>query len=309
MLKNFIILILVVTSLIFLKYVVGSALYDTDEDDDETLVNVNTPEGAVITCGVERWSVKTLIDPDTTHINFNNVTASTIQYQRSLSTPPVLPNTRLPQEDTVYSIECIMYKYKLEADNDLHIVIRSVEDANQTMVAEIVNAQCPGIVNTSRYTALNNLRKWFDSTYHPTSSFKTTNVRIRITGVGFFDFLHGQTGIPPNGREIHPVLTFSLVTNVNTYSNEVPAEYNLNQNFPNPFNPTTNIRFELPKSGFVKLIIFDMLGKEITILVNERLNAGSYSVDWNALQNPSGVYFYRIETENFAATKRMLLIK
>jgi hypothetical protein len=308
-LKNIIILLLVVTSLIFIKYVTGSSITEKDEDDDETLINVKTSDGGLLTCGVERWSIKTLIDPDTAQINFNNVIPSTIQYQRSLEKPISLPNTRLPLEDTVYSIECIMYKYKLEADNDLHIVIRAVNDASQTMVAEIVNAECPGIVNTSRYAALNNLRKWFDSTYHPTTSFTNTNVRIRITGVGFFDFLHGQTGIPPNGREIHPVISLSLVTNVITNSNEIPSEYKLNQNFPNPFNPSTNISFELPKSGFVRLSVFDVSGKEISVLVSESINAGSYSVDWNASNNPSGVYFYRIETDNYTNTKRMLLIK
>jgi hypothetical protein len=292
-----------------MKYVVGSVVNEQDEDDNETLVNAVSSDGTLITCGVERWSIKTLIDPDTAHINFSAVVPSTIQYQRSLVKPLSLPDTRLPLEDTVYSVECIMYKYKLEADNDIHIVIRALDDASQTMVAEIVSAECPGIISTSRYNQLNNLRKWFDSTYHPTTSFKNANVRIRITGVGFFDFLHNQTGIPPNGREIHPILSFSLVTNVNTNSNEAPSEYKLNQNFPNPFNPSTNISFELPKSGLVKLIIFDTLGKEIAILVNEQLNAGTYSVDWNALQNPSGVYFYRIETDNFTTTKRMLLIK
>jgi hypothetical protein len=292
-----------------MKYVIGSAISEKDEDDDETLINVQTSNGGLLTCGVERWSIKTLIDPDTSQINFNNIVPSTIQYQRSLEKPLSLPNTRLPLEDTVFSIECIMYKYKLESDNDIHIVISAVNDASQTMVAEIVNAQCPGIASTSRYNQLNNLRQWFDSTYHPTTSFTNTNVRIRITGVGFFDFLHGQTGIPPNGREIHPILSFSLVTNVNTNSNEVPSEYKLYQNFPNPFNPSTNIKFALTKSGLVKLEIFDALGKEMAVLVNEKLNAGTYSVDWNALQNPSGVYFYRIETDNYTNTKRMLLIK
>jgi len=292
-----------------MKYVAGSAITGKDDDDDETLVNVNTPDGGLLTCGVERWAVKTLIDPDTVQINFNNIIPSTIQYQRSLEKPLSLPNTRLPSEDTVYSVECIMYKYKLEADNDIHVVIRAVNDPSQTMVAEIVNADCPGIVNTSRYNALNNLRKWFDSTYHPTTSFTNTNVRIKITGVGFFDFLHGQTGIPPNGREIHPVLSLSLVTNINSNSDEIPPDYKLNQNFPNPFNPSTVIRFELPLSGMVRLTLFDILGKELAVLVNERLNAGSFSVDWNAYNYPSGVYFYRIETNNFIDTKRMLLIK
>lgn len=300
---------LFVTSFIFLKYVIGSAISERDEDDDETLVNVQTPDGGLLTCGVERWSIKTLIDPDTTKINFSNVVPSTIQYQRSLTKPASLPSTRLALEDTVYSLDCIMYKYKLEADNDIHIVIRAVDDAAQTMVAEIVNADCPGIINTSRYSSLKNLRSWFDSTYHPKTSFTNTNVRIRLSGVGFFDFLHGQTGIPPNGREIHPILSLSLVTNITPNSNEIPLLYKLNQNFPNPFNPTTNIKFELPKNGVVNLTVYNALGRKVSKLVSEQLSAGSYSVDWDGTNYPSGVYFYRIETEGFADTKRMLLIK
>jgi len=301
--------LLVVTSLIFLKYVIGSAVSERDEDDDEELVNVQTPEGGLLTCGVERWSIKTLIDPDTIKINFGIVVPSTIVYQRSFTKPASLPSTRLALEDTVYSLDCIMYKYKLEGDNDIHIVIRAVDDAAQTMVAEIVNADCPGIVNTSRYTALKNLRTWFDTTYHPKTSFTNTNVRIRLTGVGFFDALHGQTGIPPNGREIHPILSFSLVTGISSGTNEIPSAYKLNQNFPNPFNPSTNIKFELPKNSLVKLTVFNILGKELTTLVNERLNAGTYSVDWDASNSPSGVYFYIIEAEGFTDTKRMLMIK
>jgi len=198
--KNLIILILIVSSLVFLKFVIPKVNNEEDEKDDEALVNVQTPDGTLITCGVERWAVKTLIDPDTSSINFTNVIPSTIQYQRSLTKPTSLPNTRLAVEDSVYSLECIMYKYKLEDDNDIHIVIHAVGDTSQTMVAEILNAQCPGIAITSRYTQFNNLRTWFDNTYHPKTSFTTTNVRIRISGVGFFDFLHGQTGIPPKWK-------------------------------------------------------------------------------------------------------------
>ena len=316
--KNLIILILIVSSLVFLKFVIPKVNNEEDEKDDEALVNVKTPDGTLITCGVERWAVKTLIDPDTTHINFNNVIPSTIQYQRSLTKPVTLPDTRLDVEDTVYSIECIMYKYKLEDDNDIHIVIHAVGDTSQTMVAEMLNAQCPGVAATSRYTQLNNLRTWFNNTYHPTTSFTTANVRIRISGVGFFDFLHGQTGIPPNGREIHPILTFVLVSNINSISNEVPSDYKLFQNYPNPFNPGTMIRFQITKSengkgkienGLIMLKVYDILGKEVSTLVNERLQPGTYEVPFSNKQLSSGIYLYKLEAGNFTDTKQMLLVK
>lgn len=97
--------------------------------------------------------------------------------------------------------------------------------------------------------------------------------------------------------------------NIQIFSNELPAAYMLEQNYPNPFNPMTKLKFQLPKPGFVKLIVYDMLGREVAVLVNEQLNPGTFEVDWNALNYPSGVYFYKLETEGFTETKKMILTK
>jgi hypothetical protein len=83
----------------------------------------------------------------------------------------------------------------------------------------------------------------------------------------------------------------------------------LKQNYPNPFNPLTNIRFDIPRSSNVNLIIYNALGREVTILVNEKLSTGSYEVDWNASGYPSGVYFYKLETDDFVKARKMVLIK
>jgi len=91
---------------------------------------------------------------------------------------------------------------------------------------------------------------------------------------------------------------------------EVPEDYNLDQNFPNPFNPVTKINFSIPKSSQVTLKVYDALGKEITTLVNDFKQAGSYSYNFNASLNlTSGIYFYTLISENFTATKKMLLLK
>ncbi len=92
-------------------------------------------------------------------------------------------------------------------------------------------------------------------------------------------------------------------------SSEIPAQYSLSQNYPNPFNPSTKINFSLPSGGNVKLEIFDVLGKSVNTIVNEELKASVYSVDWNAGDYPSGIYFYRLSTENFTETRKMILIK
>lgn len=88
-----------------------------------------------------------------------------------------------------------------------------------------------------------------------------------------------------------------------------PDEFNLSQNYPNPFNPATKIEFSIPNSSLVELTISDVLGRDIYTLVNEQLSAGNYSVNFNAANYPSGIYFYKIKAGNFTDTRKMILIK
>lgn len=92
-------------------------------------------------------------------------------------------------------------------------------------------------------------------------------------------------------------------------SSEIPQKYELFQNYPNPFNPMTKLKFQMPKFGFSKLVVFDVTGKEISILVNENLKPGIYEIDWNAENLPSGVYFYSLITNEFTQTKKMVVLK
>ena len=99
-----------------------------------------------------------------------------------------------------------------------------------------------------------------------------------------------------------------IVTGISTDPG-LPKEYSLSQNYPNPFNPVTKINYDLPKSGFVTLKIYDVLGKEVASLVNEVKTAGRYTVDFDGSSFSSGTYFYRIESNGFVSTKKMMLIK
>ncbi|MCX6162704.1 MAG: T9SS type A sorting domain-containing protein [Ignavibacteriae bacterium] len=90
---------------------------------------------------------------------------------------------------------------------------------------------------------------------------------------------------------------------------ETPVSYSLKQNYPNPFNPSTKISFAIPRQGFVTLKIYDILGKEVATLVNEKKEAGEYIVDFNASNLTTGVYFYKLEAGNFSRTMKMLLVK
>jgi hypothetical protein len=96
---------------------------------------------------------------------------------------------------------------------------------------------------------------------------------------------------------------------VSQLNSEIPNAYSLSQNYPNPFNPGTVISYQLPVNSFVTLKIYDILGKEVTTLVNQEHKAGTYQVDWNAGSYSSGVYYYKLTAGDFVETKKMMLVK
>ncbi|MFA5403861.1 MAG: T9SS type A sorting domain-containing protein [Ignavibacteria bacterium] len=98
------------------------------------------------------------------------------------------------------------------------------------------------------------------------------------------------------------------ISGVNQNSNTAD-KFELSQNYPNPFNPTTNIKYRIAKNSFVTLKVYDVLGKEIMMIVSENQTPGSYSIDFDASQYPSGIYFYKIYTYNFTDVKKMILVK
>jgi Secretion system C-terminal sorting domain/Glucose / Sorbosone dehydrogenase len=92
-------------------------------------------------------------------------------------------------------------------------------------------------------------------------------------------------------------------------SQNEPLNFELLQNYPNPFNPATSISFTLAANDLVNIKVFDMTGREIAVILNENKIAGSYSVEWNAGNHPSGVYFYRMTTTEGSVEKKMVLVK
>jgi hypothetical protein len=99
------------------------------------------------------------------------------------------------------------------------------------------------------------------------------------------------------------------INGITPISGEIPSVFSLKQNFPNPFNPVTNIEFAVPVSSNVKIAVYDITGREIAILVNSNMRPGIYRIDWNAADMPSGAYFYKLTTGNFTETRRMILVK
>jgi hypothetical protein len=120
------------------------------------------------------------------------------------------------------------------------------------------------------------------------------------------------TSDPPNdGYQLYPRFYSDFLITIDVDPEVIPAPHDfiLNQNYPNPFNPATNVSFVIGQSSFVSLKVFDILGNEVAVLVNEVKPSGKYEVKWNAVNVPSGVYFYQIKSGGFIQTKKMVLLK
>lgn len=104
-------------------------------------------------------------------------------------------------------------------------------------------------------------------------------------------------------------IKYSPLLGIININNQLPRQFKLEQNYPNPFNPKTIINFQLSMYNYVTLIIYDALGREVSTLVNEKLKPGTYEVEWDASDFSSGFYFYRLSTESYFETRKMILIK
>jgi hypothetical protein len=159
----------------------------------------------VTACGVERWAVKTGIDPDARLVNQKEVVPTTIVHLRSLPAPAYLPlRSRLrPVETTVWAVDAILLRYKVEEDSDVHLVI--ADTGGRTMITEIPAPQCVG--SSSPFVpAIRSVRRTFAARFHPTGFWQRPRIRVHVVGVGFWDYKHGQSGVAPNAIELHPVL-------------------------------------------------------------------------------------------------------
>lgn len=103
--------------------------------------------------------------------------------------------------------------------------------------------------------------------------------------------------------------TGGVTIGINPINTEIPNRFSLSQNYPNPFNPATVINFQVPTLNQVKLAVYDLLGKEIAELVNESLKYGVYEIEFNGSNQPSGIYFYRLQAGDYTETKKMVLLK
>lgn len=173
-----------------------------------------------------------------------------------------------------------------------------IEDLTDIQAVDYSNIYLTGTGSTIRKSEDGGFN-WIDQHY--------PNSQNRLEGIYM---LNSQTGyaVGDNGLIVKTTNGGGTVE-INPTGNEIPSEFKLHQNYPNPFNPSTNIKFDIPKSSKVKLSVYNTLGKEVAVLVNEELAAGQYNLAWNGAGQSSGVYYYRLETEGFTEVRKMMLIK
>jgi hypothetical protein len=175
-------------------YLIGQRLNETLKAAD-----------AAAACGTERWDVKTLSDPAVSGLRTSPRT-TTVELLRALPVPgPLQLHTpRYPAELQVYVVQVTLKGAKLEADSDFHVVISGSSGA--TMIAELPDPAC--VEDVTYRDQITTVRQTFVQKYGtpPSTRFKTLTGRAQVTGVLFFDVLHGQRGVAPNGVELHPVL-------------------------------------------------------------------------------------------------------
>ena len=194
-------------------------------------------------------------------------------------------------------------------------------ESSSTLCVSLTNGTT--LTGDARYTALtmDSTSVWIVTansiltTFSDAAKISGLNV-LNIVGNGYnvhYDstlsansYLHGYTYNLVNGG----YLTHAAVSvGISEINSEIPSGYLLSQNYPNPFNPSTKIIFTLPKSGNVSLEIYNSLGAKIETLVNGKLNFGSYAYEFNAAKYASGIYFYRLTTDGYVSTKKMVFIK
>jgi hypothetical protein len=152
-------------------------------------------------CGIERWAVKTGTDPGAAKVDQTPVPATVAKLVAL--TAPKNPAARVaPTEDTTYQVSATLTEFKTEADSDYHLVLSS---GAKTMIAEIPSPAC--VTGGPLQPGIANARAEFDARLmSSTQRFQKVNLPATLTGVGFFDRIHRQTGVAPNGIELHPVL-------------------------------------------------------------------------------------------------------
>ncbi len=196
--------------------------------------------------------------------------------QTFTTSAPSVP-TLIEPEDSTSFVDTVTFTWNADFANSYRFIISTDSQFGTTFLDSSDIADTAFTVggfelNTTYYWKVNAYNSNGESGYSETRSFNTT------------------------------------VTDINEEKN-IPLEFSLAQNYPNPFNPSTTIQFALPKESFTKLEVFNSIGEKVSTLIEETLSAGTYKYEWDANNLSSGVYLYRIQTDDFTSSKKMILLK
>lgn len=164
------------------------------------------------TCGVERWAVKTLSDKQVNRVNFHPHDSSIGRLRKKVAPDVGSDTPRIDGvETTNYRVRARLIEFKREEDRDIHLVIGVPSSPQKTMIIEFPDTTCPGARRSPKKTQMARARSALVAAcgQPSSSSFHQLQGTATVNGVGFFDILHGQTGVAPNGIELHPVLKFT----------------------------------------------------------------------------------------------------
>lgn len=205
--------------------------------------------------------------------------------------------------DTAIMLRCTgMSDVRIPVVKDLSYYIHIVYDPVASAIKVYKNGYLSLTVPQSGFTVLGN-GPFLIGAHSTFASSLSQNMKLDE-----FRIYDRVLGAPEIAQTWHWTLPY-FMTSIKNIGTEIPEEYSLEQNYPNPFNSITNVKFKIANSGMTTLKVFDLLGKEVAILVNEILKSGTYSVMFDGSNLASGVYFYKMQAGNFTEVRKMILTK
>ncbi len=228
---------------------------------------------------------------------------------------PILDNQYT--RDTIYvplagNVQDITVTLNINHGNDGDLLITLIKDNYIYHLSQFNGVNGQNFTNTTftdtAATSITQGTPPFTGVFRPQQPF-TGFVNAQAQGNWILRIYDKNTGSTGTLQNWSLKIKYSCPVSVNQIESSTAGSYELMQNYPNPFNPVTTIKYSIPERAYVNLIVYDMLGKEVTKLVNEVKNQGVYTVNFDASALPTGIYFYRIQADKFTSTKKMILIK
>jgi hypothetical protein len=314
----------------------GGVLYGvTGSQENGALLTINTTNGGASTVGLSGYSqlngMSVKPSNDQIYATFSGTTTALVRINASAGDAylaAVIPiNVRAIAFDLDNDLYCATYTdgklYKF-ANNDTDFVGTTGITNLSGLAFNPLNGQLWGcsisnsIYKINKQTGVATLVGSTGLSSNTSVAFGLDGKLYGIRGIGtqICDLVRIDTSsgagtiIGSTGkRTVNGIAMSPNPIGIEPISSTIPDKFALYQNYPNPFNPSTKINFDLPRNVQVKISIYDILGREVEIIANEMLKAGRYSLQWDGIDYPSGIYFYRIETSEFVDARKMILVK